>query len=161
MTSNLIGGESLSYAAPGVGYRLAIGWAEKAHLIFHLVVVLEMLRGVAIGIVLSPRGILGSVPSGGSNAASVAEPNGRIPADLDSIVRLGFRSGLEASEPEIVLVGCRDVRSISVLWIAAHGLGEKGNPTVSSSGGMNPPCIHRARTDSCLPQAGWKSGRKG
>lgn len=52
VTSNLVGGQSLSYAVPGVGYWLALGMPQKVHVIVHLVLLPEVLRGVALGIVL-------------------------------------------------------------------------------------------------------------
>lgn len=52
VTSNLVGGQSLSYAVPGVGYWLALAMPQRVHVIVHLVVLPEILRGVVLGIVL-------------------------------------------------------------------------------------------------------------
>jgi hypothetical protein len=52
VTSNLVGGQSLSYAVPGVGYWLALGFPQKVHVIVHLVLLPEIFRGVALGFVL-------------------------------------------------------------------------------------------------------------
>lgn len=52
VTSNLVGGQSLSYAVPGVGYWLALGTPQKVQVIVHFVLLPEILRGVAVGIVL-------------------------------------------------------------------------------------------------------------
>lgn len=52
VTSNLVGGQSLSYAVPGVGYWLALGRPQRVHVIVHLVMLPEISRAVVLGIVL-------------------------------------------------------------------------------------------------------------
>jgi len=52
ITSRLVGGDSVTYAVPGVGYWLALGWPQRAVLILKMVVLPEAFRAVLLGAVL-------------------------------------------------------------------------------------------------------------